>query len=222
MRRRQCVTGYSRILISCAMLLCMVFLCGFTLPSSHELRREFQAELKKIKEKAPGARARADWIRAREAAQKAISEALINGAPEYAREEWDEAADLLERARRYSLDGSYRKAAYLARKSRETAESASDHADKAREKIEKDIVRQLNIFKKKLDMIRAVLPDNSEWTVPLADLFLQWSDIKHCISLGLYHEAKSELNLLDKGIRKFRKESGIKVDNESEKWEETI
>lgn len=214
---------FLRIISICATIFfCVALLCGFTLPSSHELRREFQAELKKIREKTPGARARAGWISARDAAQKAVKEAQVNGAPEYAPEEWGEAADLFERARGYARDSSYRKAVYLANKSREIARSASEKASRAREKIEKQLAERLNNFRKELDRIQRVLPGNSEWSVRFADLVIQWSDIKNCVALGLYHEAHNELDTLADKIRKFKQESGVKVNSGTAKWEETI
>ena len=203
-------------------LLCIMLLSGFTMPSPHELRREFAAELKKIKESTPGAKALANWKQLRDQARKALEEAEINGAPKFAPQEYEEAEDLFQRAKDYAAKRSYRKASYLARKTAEIARLASEDAQKAREKIEKKLDRQLERLKTKLDILHQKLPFESDLSVALADLYLQWADIRHSISLGLYDQAEKQIPELARAVEEFRRRSGIHLDVEQEKWEETI
>ncbi len=221
--------SYQRIWISFSLicrcvgpLLCFILLSGFTFPSSHELRREFKAELKKIKDSTPGAKALANWNRSRDAARESIREAEISGAPDFAQDEYAEAVDLYSRAAAYAAERSYRKASYLAQKSAEIASLASENAGRAREKIEKQQLKKLESLKKKLDAIHEALPIDSEWEEPLADMFLKWADIRNALSMGQYEEADREMRILERQITNFRTKSGVVIDDSAEKWEETI
>jgi len=209
----------SRLLLP---LICICLLSGFTMPSPHELRREFAAELKRIRESTPGARALASWQQLRDQAGRALEKAEINGAPEFAPEEFEEASDLFRRARAYAAERSYRKASYLAKKTEEIARLASENALAAREKIEKKLNQQLVRLKARLDILHSRLPFESNLSVQLADLYLQWADIRHCIALGLYDQAEKQLHVLKMAVNEFRRQSGIHLDDQQEKWEETI
>jgi len=202
--------------------LCIYLLSGFTMPSPHQLRREFAAELKKIKENTPGAKALDRWKKLRDQAAKALEQAEINGASDFASSEYKEAVDLFQRARDYAAKRSYKKASYLADRTEEIARAASENALKTRGRIEKKLDRQLAHLKKILDMLHQKLPYGSELSPSLAELYLQWSDIRHCITLGLYDRAGDLIPALSAAIDKFQKNSGIQIDQDQEKWEETI
>ncbi len=200
----------------------VTLLSGFTLPSSHQLRKEFKAEIEKIRERTPGAKALANWKRLKQQAIKAIEEAAVYGADEFSPKEIEEARDLLLRAKAYAAKRSYRKASYLARKTAELASQACENTKKARAKIEKRLDTQVNHLKKRLDMIHNNLPFDSDLSVSLADLYLRWSDIRHAIALGKYEEAEKAIHALDKDIRGFVKNNQIPIDQGNENWETTI
>lgn len=213
------ISTVARILAS---FLCLILLTGFKFPSPHQLRKEFQAELNKIKESTPGAKAFARWKTLRDQAKEALKNADIQGASKFAAEEFEEASYLFKRAKQYALKKSYKKASYLARKTIEVATMAAEKAAKAREAVEKKLNRHLTSVKAKLDQIHAKLPYDSEYDDSLAELYLKWSDIRHAISLGQYEQANNELQDLVKNLKAFIKATGIEIDSEKERWEETI
>ena len=219
-----CVCGQWLLILTRLFLICLCIslLSAFTVPSPHELRRDFAAELKKIKESTPGAKALARWNKLRDQAVKALEQAEINGASEFASTEYEEAVDLFQRARDYAAQRSYKKASYLAAKTEEIARSASESALKARARIEKKLYSKLEHLKSRLDMLHQRLPYESGLSESLAELYLQWSDIRHCVALGLYARAQSMIPALSSAIDQFQKQSAIQIDQEQENWEDTI
>ncbi len=203
-------------------LITVTLLSGFTLPSSHQIRKEFKAEIEKIKERTPGAKALANWKKLKQQARKALEEAAVYGADKFSPKEIEEARDLFLRAKAYAAKRSYRKASYLAKKTVELANQACENTKKVRANIEKRLHTQVNHLEKRLDIIHQKLPFDSDLSVSLADLYLRWSDIRHAIALGKYEEAEKAIHTLDRDIRAFVKNNQISIDQGDENWETTI
>ena len=195
---------------------------AFSIPSPDELRSEIRAELERIKEKTPGAKALAKWRDSRDKAEAALQEAVIQDAQEFAPALYQEAADLFSLAKRYALKKSFKKADYLARKAAEIAHKAAAEADKNRTAREKALLKRLNALLKRLEAMRSHVAEGSEAAEKLNILFLKWGDIKNAIVLGQYDDARGELDLLEKETGQFARRNNIMFENEDENWKETI
>ncbi len=198
------------------------FISAFSIPSPDELRSEIRAELKRIKEKTPGAKALARWRDSRDKAEAALNEAVIQDAPEFASEPYQEAVKLFRLAKRYASSKSFKKADYLARKAAEIAHQAATEADRNRTAMEKRLLKRLQSILKRLQTIKKHVAEGTEAAENLNILFLQWGDIKNAIVLGQYSDARRALDLLEKETRQFAGRYNIILEDESEHWKETI
>ncbi len=195
--------------ISTLSLLGLVFLLcsGFTLPSPSELKKDLKEELKKIREKTPGAKQLAYWRDCYDQAVQAIEEAEWQGAERYAPEAWNEALQLLSKAKEYARKKSYQKAAFLARKAREAGTRAKEQAEKARAEALAEAQKALDDLKEKLDKLSSEVPRNARGLVlRFNELVLQWTDLVHAKELEQFEDLKKGVKKLERKIKELSRQ----------------
>jgi hypothetical protein len=182
--------------ITSLVLIVTVFcLCsGFRLSDTDRLRREFRkkvdAELAKIIEKTPNAKARQRWRDIRDKAVKAIDDAVEVDALRFASGELADAREYLKRARRYSARREYAKAAYLGKQSIKMAETALKKAKETLAGKEKVAAEALAKNIKQLKALKSRLaPDNADAAIAIARLELQKGYVENLIRTGRFDEA---------------------------------
>ncbi len=181
-----------------------IFCTGFTLPSPRELRQEIRQELQKIKEMTPTAKRRAQWKARYEQAVEALKKAETQSAERYAPKLWQDALNLLSKAKEYAKKKSYLKAAYLAKKAKEAAESASTKAEEARRKAQASAKQNIEGLKKQIEILKKrASQGNQALKEKMDQLMLGLRDLVHALELEQFEQVKKGARELDERIRRL-------------------
>lgn len=182
--------------------LCVCLTSAFSFPSLQELKQDIHTRLESIWAKTPAAKEQAAWKTARQEAENALNEAKIQeDAARYAQGPLSESETLLSQADHYATAKSYYKAAYLARKAQEKAETAKSLARKTR-------MEKINQAKAEIDIIEADIKQLSERyqktksQIPIEynELILAWRDLVHAIDIEQLHDISGKIAEIKKRI----------------------
>lgn len=218
--------GKSRILrkrIFLSFLIIFSFLSsGFNLSDTNKIRREIRkkidAELEKIIEKTPDAKARRKWRETRDRAVKAISDAAIQDASHLAPEEISDAREYLGRAKAYSAGKEYAKATYLGKQALKMAEMAENKAVELLKQKEDKVEDALKKCSEKLQALeKATPPANDAATLEIARLKLKKGYVQNLLRIGKFDEALNATTTLERDIKDTASRlpsSGKKVEEE--------
>ncbi len=184
----------------------LTFCTGFTLPSPTSLREDIKKELARIREKSPGAKQLARWRHRYEEAISSIKQAERQSAQRLAPDAWNEALNMLSRAKEYARQKSYLKAEFLARKAAEAANRAREISEKARADSIAKARRITERLKKRLDQLKNMIPkEDAELTRRVNELTIRWADLVHAIKLDQFKEVEKGARSLDNDIKKLSK-----------------
>jgi len=196
----------------------ILLLYGFTFSDPNklrqEIRKEIRAELEKIIEKTPSGKLRTSWRQKRQLAEKALNRALVMDSPRFCPEKWDEAVALFKKAQKYAAKREYRKAIYLAKKTREFASSAADCASEYIRKQDNKLKKQYLTLRNRMDEIMPVIPTDAEELIKEAcSLSLKIEDMHSAIKTRQFQDAetiairlKKRLSVLEKAVKKYNAE----------------
>ncbi len=212
--KRYCIL-FKQYLLYC---LIVIFLSGFNFSDAGKLRkdirREIKAELEKIIEKTPSGKLRTTWRQKKAIAEDALNMALVLDSPRFCPKKWDEAVILFKKAKKYAAKREYRKAIYLAKKTKEFADvaykCASSHIQEETSRLQK-VYQEL---RSQMDEIQAMIPPDAEkLTEDASQISLSIEDMRLAIDLREFKNAdllastlKKRLSSLEKQVHKYNLE----------------
>ncbi len=199
---------YIRLLTQalCLITLTFVFCTGFTLPSPKDLRKDIKKELAKIREKSPGAKQLALWRQRYEEAVDAIKQAERQSAQRYAPDTWEDALNMLSKAKEYARQKSYLKAEFLARKAAEAGNKAREASEKARADAISASRKTIERLKKEIDRLKdKVTSGRPELSRQIDELTIRLMDLVHAMKLDQFKDVEEGAQTLDKDIKKLSK-----------------
>ncbi|NPA93880.1 MAG: hypothetical protein GXO58_00455 [Thermodesulfobacteria bacterium] len=201
-----------------ALLGLALLLCGFNFSDPNKLRiklrKEIRAELEKIIEKTPSGRLRTTWREKKAVAEEALNQALLLNAPSYCPDQWDDAVILFKRAKKYAAKREYRKAIYLAKKSKESADVARQCADKYIKEQTSKLTKEYKILRGRMtDIMGQIPPDAEDLLSKASSLSLEVEDMANAIDLHQFDQAKrlgkslkKKISRLENGVKKYKRE----------------
>jgi hypothetical protein len=191
------------LIFTVVLLLCY----GFKIPDTDKLRREFRkkvdAELEKIIEKTPNAKARNKWRSVRDRACEAIEQAELVEADRFAKEDIDDARYFMARAKKYSARREYLKAAYLGKQAIIVAEKAEKKAKQHLDTLYSEISKAIDKCSRALGKIADRLPEDNDVELAFAKLRLELGYARNLLKTGEFEKAKEVSESLYKKIMKF-------------------